>query len=45
MLFASWFDDLADILGNPIFLIVMGVLFVALIGLFIYLRKRGSSED
>ena len=45
MLFADLLDTLGDFLGNPIFLIVMGVLFVALVGLFIYLRKRGSSED
>ncbi len=45
MLFGLSFDEIAEFMSQPIFLIVMGVLFVALIGLFIYLRKRGSAED
>jgi hypothetical protein len=44
MLFGS-FDDILDFMSSLPFILGMAVLLVALIGLFIFLRKRGSSED
>jgi hypothetical protein len=45
MLFADLLDTVGDFLSNPLFWIPMIVVLLGLIGLFFYLRKRGSSED